>query len=79
MLGAASEQLKIPVSEMHLENGQVIASGKAYPMGSFVELASQRPVPSDTPVKDPADFLYIGKDLLLFLLIGGFVLMKMVL
>lgn len=63
VLGAASEQLKIPVSEMHLENGQVIASGKAYPMGSFVELASQRPVPSDTPVKDPADFLYIGKDL----------------
>jgi len=59
---AAAQQLRAPVAELQLQEGQVLWQGNRYPYGDFAALASTLPVPEDTPLKAPKDFALIGKD-----------------
>ncbi|MDG9885141.1 xanthine dehydrogenase family protein molybdopterin-binding subunit [Pseudomonas sp. GD04058] len=65
LLQAASERLKVPVSELTTEPGRVIhaASGRTLDYGELAERAMDLPVPDADSVqlRDPSQFRWIGK------------------
>jgi isoquinoline 1-oxidoreductase beta subunit len=63
LIAAAAESWKIPVANLHAENGQVIhaASGRRASFGSLADTAATLTPPKDVPLKDPKDFKIIGK------------------
>lgn len=65
LLQAASEQLKVPVSELTSEPGRVIhaSSGRALGYGELAQRAMDLPVPDAASValRDPGQFRWIGK------------------
>jgi isoquinoline 1-oxidoreductase subunit beta len=63
LIAAAAKQWRVPPSACVTEDGHVIdtASGARASYGSLAALAATLPAPSDVPLKDPAQFRYIGK------------------
>lgn len=62
LVSAAAADWGVPAGEITVVDG-VIAhkSGKSAGFGDFAEKAAAMPVPADVPLKDPKDFVYIGK------------------
>lgn len=61
ILNAASHALGIPVEQLSLQDGQVIANNDRTPFGDYAELASQLKAPSGVALKDKSQFRFIGK------------------
>ena len=63
LVTAASQQWGVPVAECTVADGRVHhkASGRSLAYGDLVEVASKLPVPSDPKLKDPKDFIILGK------------------
>jgi isoquinoline 1-oxidoreductase beta subunit len=62
LVTAASQQWKVPASELRTERGAVYhdASGKHATYGSLSAAAAKLPVPDQATLKDPKDFKLIG-------------------
>jgi isoquinoline 1-oxidoreductase beta subunit len=63
LVQAAAQQWNVPAGSCHVEKGVVIhaASGKKASYGSLANAAAAIPVPSNVPLKDPKNFITIGK------------------
>jgi isoquinoline 1-oxidoreductase subunit beta len=63
LVEAAAQKWNVPASSCHVEKGVVIhaATSKKASYGSLVDAASKLSVPADIPLKDPKDFILIGK------------------
>ena len=63
LVQAAAQQWNVPADSCHVEKGVVIhaASGKKASYGSLANAAAAIPVPSNVPLKDPKNFITIGK------------------
>ncbi|MGZ3819761.1 MAG: molybdopterin cofactor-binding domain-containing protein [Mucilaginibacter sp.] len=63
LIKAASNEWKVPVSECYVENAQVFhkPSGKSLSYGELAEPASKLEVPKKPVLKDPKDFIILGK------------------
>ncbi|MGP3698483.1 molybdopterin cofactor-binding domain-containing protein [Rhodobacter sp. NSM] len=63
LVGAAAAEWGVPASEITVRAGRLShSSGKEAGFGTFAEAAALMEVPQDPPLKDPADFVLIGKD-----------------
>ncbi|WP_134681599.1 xanthine dehydrogenase family protein molybdopterin-binding subunit [Paracoccus ravus] len=64
LVAAAAQEWGVPASEISVKAGIVAhaASGKSSGFGALTQAAAAQPVPEDPPVKDPKDFVLIGKD-----------------
>ncbi|WP_250464662.1 xanthine dehydrogenase family protein molybdopterin-binding subunit [Microbulbifer litoralis] len=61
---AAARKWRLPMGELKAEKGHVLhGSGKRASYGELAADAMQLPVPRDAPLKDPADWKLIGKNL----------------
>jgi isoquinoline 1-oxidoreductase subunit beta len=65
LVRAAAEQWQVDPASCSASNGTVThaASGRALSYGDLAEAASRQPVPPAPPLKDPKDFVLIGKPL----------------
>ncbi|MGZ3753485.1 MAG: molybdopterin cofactor-binding domain-containing protein, partial [Mucilaginibacter sp.] len=63
LIKAASNEWKVPVSECYVENAQVFhkPSGKSLSYGELAEPASKLEVPKKPLLKDPKNFIILGK------------------
>jgi isoquinoline 1-oxidoreductase subunit beta len=63
MVAAAAQDWNLPASEVTITKGVVahVPSGKKATFGDLAEKAATIPVPSDVKLKDPKDWVYIGK------------------
>ncbi|MBL8992564.1 MAG: xanthine dehydrogenase family protein molybdopterin-binding subunit, partial [Spirochaetia bacterium] len=62
LLSAAAAKLGVETSTLSAKKGFVIASGgKKIPFAELVSDAAKLPIPSKPPLKDPADFVLLGK------------------
>jgi isoquinoline 1-oxidoreductase beta subunit len=64
LVAAAAQTWGVPAAEITVANGRIAhaASGSESGFGELAELAATMPAPEDPPLKDPADFVLIGKD-----------------
>lgn len=64
MVAAAAEKWKVPPESITVKQGIVShASGKKATFGELASAAARQPVPTEVKLKDPKDFVLIGKDL----------------
>jgi isoquinoline 1-oxidoreductase subunit beta len=64
LVGAAAEQWKVSAGECRTEAGRVLhGNDKSATFGELALAASQRALPADVKLKDPASFKLIGKPL----------------
>jgi isoquinoline 1-oxidoreductase beta subunit len=63
LVQAAAQQWNVPADSCHVEKGVVIhaVSGRKASYGSLANAAAAMPVPADVPLKDPKNFITIGK------------------
>jgi len=63
LVGAAAERWKVPAKDITVAKGVVQhkKSGRRAKFGDLVAGAMTQVVPADVPLKDPQDFVYIGK------------------
>jgi len=62
IVSAAAKAWGVDPKSITVKNGVVSASsGKSATFGELAEKAAAEPVPADAPLKDPKDFVYIGK------------------
>jgi isoquinoline 1-oxidoreductase beta subunit len=62
LVAAAAERWKVPADAVVVKNGVVShASGKKATFGELASAAARQAVPATPKVKDPKDFVYIGK------------------
>jgi isoquinoline 1-oxidoreductase subunit beta len=62
LVSAAAAQWKVPADSVTVKNGVVThASGRKATFGELAVAAGQQPVPAKVQLKDPKDFVYIGK------------------
>ena len=63
VLEAAAADLEVEPGSLSTDNGQVVnaANGERYPYGKFVATAAALQPPEGSPLKDPSNFKYIGK------------------
>lgn len=63
LLAAASKQWNKPVASLSVKAGKVMhaASGKEASFGELADAAAQQSVPKDVKLKDPSEFVLIGK------------------
>jgi len=62
LVGAAAKRWNVPVDSISVKQGVIsTASGKKASFGELAVDASAQPVPGDVKLKDPKDFIYIGK------------------
>ncbi len=61
LLSSASKSLRIPRERLRTHMGYIIAEDKRYPYGDFAPLAMKEPVPPKPKLKEPKEFIYIGK------------------
>jgi isoquinoline 1-oxidoreductase beta subunit len=62
LVAAASQQWKVPAESVQVKNGVVFhASGKKATFGELAEAAGRQAVPTTVRLKDPKDFVFIGK------------------
>jgi isoquinoline 1-oxidoreductase subunit beta len=65
LVQAAAQQLKVNASELTTANGSVLhaSSGRNLPYGALVQVAQSITPPKDVALKDPKNFVLIGKPL----------------
>ncbi|MEO6566147.1 MAG: xanthine dehydrogenase family protein molybdopterin-binding subunit [Casimicrobiaceae bacterium] len=62
LVAAAAEQWKVPAASIQVKAGVVShASGRKASFGELAEAAGKQPVPTNVTLKDPKDFVFIGK------------------
>ena len=63
LVAAAAEQWKVPAEEVRVKNGEVFhpTSRRTTKFGALADAAAKQPVPTEVNLKDPKDFVYIGK------------------
>jgi len=61
MVAAAAEQWQVPASEIKVSKGIVSSKNKKATFGELAANAAKQPVPADVKLKDPKDFILIGK------------------
>jgi isoquinoline 1-oxidoreductase subunit beta len=61
LVAAAAEKWKVPASSLKAENGMVIGAGKKASYGQLAADAAKQPVPKEPKIKDPKDFVIVGK------------------
>jgi len=62
LLAAAAQAWGVDRASLRAENGRVLGpGGRALTYGQLVDRARTQPVPTDPPLKDPAQFKIIGK------------------
>jgi isoquinoline 1-oxidoreductase subunit beta len=61
LVAAAAERWQVPASEIKVVGGIVSAAGRQATFGELAADAAQQPVPADVTLKDPKDFILIGK------------------
>jgi len=62
LVAAAAERWKVPADAVVVKNGVLShASGKKATFGELASAAARQPLPATPKVKDPKDFVYIGK------------------
>jgi isoquinoline 1-oxidoreductase beta subunit len=62
LVSAAAARWNVPASECRAENGVVTHGTKRATYGSLATAASALPAPKDVPLKEPAQFTVIGKN-----------------
>ena len=61
LVAAAAEKWKVPAGEIRVSNGVVSHASRKATFGELAADAAKQKVPEDVPLKDPKDFVYIGK------------------
>jgi isoquinoline 1-oxidoreductase beta subunit len=62
LVAAAAKRWNVPPDSIRVANGVVRhSSGKKATFGELAAAAAKEPVPADVKLKDPKDFVYIGK------------------
>ena len=63
LLAAAAERWKVPAAELTVSRGAVLHqnSSRRASFGSLAAAAAKQPVPQEVKLKDPGDFVFIGK------------------
>jgi isoquinoline 1-oxidoreductase beta subunit len=62
LIAAAAKQWNVPANSIQVKNGIVFdASGKKATFGQLAQAAANEPVPEKVKLKDPKDFVFIGK------------------
>ncbi len=61
LISSASKSLGVPREQIRAKDGQIWAGDKSYPYTQFAELAMREPLPSKPRLKEPKEFIYIGK------------------
>ncbi len=62
LVAAAASQWKVPAGSVQVKNGVVFhANGKKATFGELADAAAKEPVPASVTLKDPKDFVFIGK------------------
>lgn len=63
IVAAAAQDWNVPASEITISKGVVLhpPSGRRAAFGDFAEKAAALPVPGEVKLKDPKDWIYIGK------------------
>ncbi len=61
LISSASKSLGVPREQIRAKDGQIWAGDKSYPYTQFAELAMKEPLPSKPRLKEPKEFIYIGK------------------
>jgi isoquinoline 1-oxidoreductase beta subunit len=61
LVAAAAEQWQVPASEIRVDRGIVSSAGRKATFGELAADAAKQPVPADVKLKDPKDFILIGK------------------
>lgn len=62
LVGAAAERWKVPADSISVNAGVVShAGGRKATFGELAAAAARQPVPASAKLKDPKDFVYIGK------------------
>ncbi len=63
LVAAAAEQWKVPTAEIQVSKGEVLHSATKHKamFGALAEAAARQPVPQNVKLKDPKDFVFIGK------------------
>jgi len=62
LVAAAAEQWKVPAASVQVKNGVVTSGTRKATFGELADAAAKQPVPTAVTLKDPKDFVYIGKD-----------------
>ncbi|GAA5069286.1 xanthine dehydrogenase family protein molybdopterin-binding subunit [Lysobacter panacisoli] len=61
LVAAAAQKFGVPVSQVHTENGFVVAGDRRARYGELVDAAAKLPAPTKVALKDPKDWKLIGK------------------
>jgi isoquinoline 1-oxidoreductase beta subunit len=63
LVGAAAQKWNVPAATLKVKDGVVAhgATGRKATFGELAEAAATQPVPKEVTLKDPKDFVYIGK------------------
>ncbi|HEX6829519.1 MAG TPA: molybdopterin cofactor-binding domain-containing protein, partial [Burkholderiales bacterium] len=63
LVSAAAAQWKVPADSISVREGVVLhsGSGRKASFGQLAEAAARQPVPEDVKLKDPRDYVFIGK------------------
>ena len=61
LINAAAEQLGVTITDVTLDQQQILVADQAYPWGDFTALAATHVVPDAAPLKSAAAFTTIGK------------------
>ncbi len=61
LVAAAAEKWQVPASEIKVSRGTVSSKNKKATFGELAADAGKQPVPADVKLKDPKDFVLIGK------------------
>ena len=62
LLEAAALDLGVPAAGLRTDDGHVVHDGARHPYARFVATAARLTAPQAAPLKDPADFRWIGAD-----------------
>jgi isoquinoline 1-oxidoreductase beta subunit len=61
LVAAAAEKWNVPASQIRVARGVVSAGNNKATFGQLAADAARQQVPQDVPLKDPKDFVYIGR------------------
>jgi isoquinoline 1-oxidoreductase beta subunit len=62
LVAAAASEWNVPAAEIRVARGVVSHGGRQATFGQLAAKAAAMPAPSDPPLKDPANFVLIGKE-----------------
>jgi isoquinoline 1-oxidoreductase beta subunit len=61
LVAAAAQKWQVPASQIRVSKGVVSSADRKATFGELAADAAKQKVPEDVPLKDPKDFVYIGK------------------